>query len=249
MGESKIVENRGQWYQVYLSQLESTLSVKIERTTMKTCRLRVLSGDTVILSVPKSISEKWISSFLDGQKDWLSRKIAVLRKNKGCSPLKVVTDKAQTTFLGEVITLSVVQRPKREVCKSGAVLHIGAPDLSEKVLFNLYDGWWRQASLDYLEKVIDQWWGVFEKRGIDRPKIGLRKMKTLWGSCHVGRGSITFNQYLTMAEPECVEYVVVHELVHLIHPNHSQDYYQTLTALMSDWKGRKTKLNQDVALL
>ena len=68
-------------------------------------------------------------------------------------------------------------------------------------------------------------------------------MKTLWGSCSVNRNKVTFNQYLTKAKPACIEYVVLHELVHFLYPNHSKKFYDFLSSYMPDWKERKKVLD------
>ena len=71
-------------------------------------------------------------------------------------------------------------------------------------------------------------------------------MKTLWGSCSVNRNKVTFNQYLTKAKPACIEYVVLHELVHFLYPNHSKKFYDFLSIYMPDWKERKKVLDTEV---
>ena len=68
-------------------------------------------------------------------------------------------------------------------------------------------------------------------------------MKSRWGSCNFKKGTLNFNLYLIDQPVECIEYVVMHEFAHLIQPDHSPAYHALITALMSDWKARKAKLN------
>lgn len=84
----------------------------------------------------------------------------------------------------------------------------------------------------------------FEKYKIKEPKISLRAMKTRWGSCTPGRGTIRFNLLLADKPQECVEYVVVHELAHLVHPNHSKEFWKVVEEILPDWKERKRRLNE-----
>lgn len=84
----------------------------------------------------------------------------------------------------------------------------------------------------------------FSKYGIQMPKISLRAMKTRWGSCTPGKGTIRFNLLLADKPQECVEYVVVHELSHLVHANHSRDFWNVVEEILPDWKERKRLLNQ-----
>ncbi len=84
----------------------------------------------------------------------------------------------------------------------------------------------------------------FKKYKIKEPGISLRAMKTRWGSCTPGKGTIRFNLMLVDKPQECVEYVVVHELAHLVHGNHSKDFWAVVEEILPDWKARKKRLNE-----
>lgn len=71
----------------------------------------------------------------------------------------------------------------------------------------------------------------------------LRDMKTRWGSCTVDTGRIRLNTRLVFYPEECLEYVIVHELCHLIEPSHNQRFRNYMSAFLPDWKERKKKLN------
>lgn len=71
-------------------------------------------------------------------------------------------------------------------------------------------------------------------------------MKTIWGSCSKEKNSITFNYFLYQAKPLYVEYVVLHELVHLLHRNHTKEFYAMLSLYMPDWRDRKKYLDNEV---
>ncbi len=84
----------------------------------------------------------------------------------------------------------------------------------------------------------DQW------RFIQSPiAIRVRDMKTRWGSCNFDKGTLNFNLRLIDQPIECIEYVVMHEFAHFVHPNHSPAYHALMTDLMPDWKQRKARLN------
>ncbi len=73
-------------------------------------------------------------------------------------------------------------------------------------------------------------------------------MKSRWGSCLPGKGIITLNKRLLEAPRGCIQYVILHELCHLIHPDHSKRFYGLLAAWMPDWKEWKTRLEETVLL-
>ena len=92
-------------------------------------------------------------------------------------------------------------------------------------------------------EILDEVYPPFIPYGIARPKLRIRTMKSCWGSCLVNKGIITLNRKLLMKHRECIEYVVVHELCHFIHPNHSKEFYKFMEQFMPDWKERKVRLN------
>ena len=92
-------------------------------------------------------------------------------------------------------------------------------------------------------EILDEVYPAFIPYGIARPKLRVRTMKSCWGSCLVNKGIITLNRKLLMKPRECIEYVVVHELCHFIHPNHSKEFYKFMEQFMPDWKERKGRLN------
>ena len=75
------------------------------------------------------------------------------------------------------------------------------------------------------------------------PTIQVRRMKTRWGSCSK-KGQILLNTDLVQAPIACIDYVIVHELCHLIVPNHSPRFYSLLDQSMPDWRARKLKLEK-----
>ncbi|MCW2276946.1 uncharacterized protein DUF45 [Heliophilum fasciatum] len=87
---------------------------------------------------------------------------------------------------------------------------------------------------------------VVEKYGVKKPAIMIRTMKARWGSCIKDKGIIVLNSELIKAPKYCIEYVVLHELVHFIHRDHNADFYDFLTSLMPDWRERKRILDEEV---
>lgn len=93
-------------------------------------------------------------------------------------------------------------------------------------------------------EIISEIYPVFQKYGVPMPTLRIRDMETRWGSCLAKKGVITLNKRLLEAPRNCIEYVVMHEFCHFIHPNHSKHFYGFLAMLMPDWKERKTVLDR-----
>ena len=87
---------------------------------------------------------------------------------------------------------------------------------------------------------------VFEL-GAQKPEIKYRRMNKRWGSC-TPSGVITFNTELIKAPTHCIDYVVLHELCHLVHEGHSAKFYHLLDVLMPDWRKRKERLEKVILI-
>ena len=117
----------------------------------------------------------------------------------------------------------------------------------EEFAQKLFLKWWKQAAEDVFQNELDTLYEkIFKKYQVAKPDIYVRKMKTLWGSCTPSKAKVTFNNYLLKANLRCIQYVVLHELTHLIYPNHSKQFYDFLTIHMPDWQERKKQLDTEV---
>ena len=100
----------------------------------------------------------------------------------------------------------------------------------------------RECKIVFRE-IVNAIYPVFQKYGVIAPTLRSRSMDTRWGSCLPKEGIITLNKRLLEAPRNCIEYVVMHEFCHFIHPNHSKNFYDFLSMLMPDWKKRKKTLD------
>ncbi len=88
--------------------------------------------------------------------------------------------------------------------------------------------------------MIDDYQKIVQK---EITKVRIKSMKTRWGSCNYTKGYINLNLEL-IKKPKCaIEYVIFHELTHLIYPNHSKQFYSYISKYMPDWQERNKKLN------
>lgn len=94
--------------------------------------------------------------------------------------------------------------------------------------------------IEYSDKTYDT---LFSDR-FKKPQIFFKEMKSAWGICHPKRGYITLNTRLAQYDRKAVEYVIMHEFVHLIHPNHQKGFHNEMKVLMPDYNERKKLLKQ-----
>lgn len=221
--------------------------VAIDRKRMKTCRIKVYPDKSVVIAVPQTAPTEWIENFLILKSIWIESKIEKFARTSGYAATTEIQNGQSIKMLGQDLIFSVSQSNKANVYKEGKVICVTAPDINnQEHLLRLFEKWWRKEAILILQAKVDELYPIVGKYGIDKPKIALRKMKTLWGSCSVNRKTVTFNQYLIKARPACIEYVVLHELIHFLYPNHSKVFYSFLSVHMPDWKERKNVLDLEV---
>lgn len=232
---------------IILPESKSTEIVYLDRKEMKTCRLKVYPDQKIVLSLPYSISIEWIESFLNEKSKWIESKLQSFKKTAGYAATAEIKNGYSIKLLGEDMIFVVTECEKQQVYSEGKIIHICCrePENQEQVK-RLFENWWREQAKSIFEERVQYWYPIIEKYGIEMPKISVRKMKTLWGSCSVARRVVTFNFYLIKARIPYIDYVVLHELVHFLYPNHSKHFYAFLSNYMPDWKERKLVLDQDV---
>ena len=98
---------------------------------------------------------------------------------------------------------------------------------------------WRKVVEAFTPALIERWEPIL---GVRAQKLAYRNMKSRWGSCQPSTGRICINVRLALYPLECLEYVVVHELCHLLVSGHGPDFHNLMDRVMPDWKQRRAKL-------
>jgi len=102
------------------------------------------------------------------------------------------------------------------------------------------EAWYRRQLSAAIPEVVSKWASILE---VDEPSWGIRKMKTKWGTCKRDQGRIWLNLELVQKSPTCLEYIVVHEMVHFLERNHSERFYSLMTTFMPKWMRVRETLN------
>ncbi|NTW84422.1 MAG: M48 family metallopeptidase [Chlorobiaceae bacterium] len=105
----------------------------------------------------------------------------------------------------------------------------------------LLDDWYRQQLKSVIPEFITNW---EKKTGVQVTEFGVRKMKTRWGTCNPQAKRIWLNLELAKKPKECLEYIVVHEMVHLIEPTHNKHFAELMNTFLPQWKHYRDLLNR-----
>lgn len=233
--------------EITLPSQKKSISIEVVRKRMKTIRLKVYPNCSIKISVPLNTPVEIIEKFLKEKEFWIDTKINGFKKTSGYASTNAIRNGMSIKMFGEDLIFSVSKCGKNCVYRDNKIINICSTDVNnQEKLLNFFEKWWRREAIQILSNSVEKLYPIIKKYNIPMPKIMLRKMATLWGSCSVHRGIITFNQYLIKASSACIDYVVLHELVHFIYPNHGKQFYDFLSIYMPDWKERKKILDQDV---
>lgn len=186
------------------------------RPQCRTMRLRFHPADhRLTLSVPRRATKRAIEEFLARNRAWIDER---MRDAPTWSPEFAAGERH--LLLGEYVTLGQ-----------------GGVPVGEEAL--------RRYRSEALSAVLRMLLPVWENRmGVRVSRITIRDMSSRWGSCRSDKATLSLSLRLAMAPEECVEQVLVHELCHLFHPNHSPAFYAEMTRFLPDWPERKKRLDR-----
>lgn len=147
-------------------------------------------------------------------------------------------------YLGRHYRLKVIHDTTASVKLRGGFLEVRTPDPADPtVVRRVLEGWFRDQARTRFSKQLRQAHARLMAYEISEPRLRLLRMAKRWGSCTPG-GDILLNPELVKAPGACIEYVIIHELCHLKHPNHSRAFFQMLDAVLPDWRKRKDQLER-----
>lgn len=204
----------------------------------------IVSLKGVEVVAPINTPEELITNFIDSKKRWLFKAVTeTIHKYPPKLPQRYINS-AKVMYQGSYFMLNIESTDVEKViidcenCFNIQVPQHLSVDEQEAVIKQAFIDWKREKI--YFD--IQQFAQVYANKLNVQPKsIKLSQQKRAWGTCS-SKGSIRINWRLADAPLSVLEYVVAHEVTHLLHHNHSQDFWQALDNIMPDWKQRKANL-------
>ena len=210
------------------------INYKIIGSSRTTLSLQIAGDGELIVRAPKHLKEEEIKKFLLEKKNWILTHLdKSVRRKQNQIAMKWIDNKAFTIY-GEEFCLSIVidKNSKEIIQLKDNILQIITADESEKNIKEAVAFWFKKACKGVLIKRTAYY---ANKMNLSYGKITLKDQKTCWGSCS-GNRNLNFNWKLLLMPPSILDYVVVHELAHLIHMNHSADFWAVVGSIVPDYK-------------
>jgi predicted metal-dependent hydrolase len=196
----------------------------------------------VRISAPARLSLDTLRVFAISRLGWIRQQQQKLR-NQEREPPREYLDRESHYVWGRRYLLKVVeheQAPAVELRHSQMLLRI-RPATDETTRQSFVDAWYREQLKAAVPALIARWEPLV---GVRVGRFYVQRMKTRWGSCNPGSGSIRLNTDLARKPRECLEYIVVHEMAHLLESTHSARFVALLDRLLPQWRLRRQQLNQ-----
>ena len=213
------------------------LTVEVTRKKMKNIRLRIYPNGSIKLSVPQRITQEAIRTFLISKLNWIQEKQAKFQHQQRATPPD------QNYVWGRRYLLNVIEqdtRPHITLTDNEMRLYVRS-DTTQEFRQVIIDEWLRDELKRAIPPLIEKWQPIM---GVVVKKFFVQKMKTRWGSCNYTQGNVRFNSELAKKPPQCLEYVVVHELAHLLEPSHNARFQSLMSQFIPNWKVIKAELNR-----
>ena len=237
-------------YTLDLGAINGKVCVTIHRKDVKNVHLKVYRTLGICLNLSPNISDEWIMDFLEKRKVWINRQITKYKAAGGYNSLHNLKNGSSTQFLGR--DLRIIQKKsdneETKIIVDEKTITIYLNDENDSEKFNkIFQSWWRKQAYNIFgEELTFLYDRIFKKYSIPFPVLQIRKMSTLWGSCTKKQNKIVLNEYLLKADRLCIQYVILHELTHLLYERHDTNFYNFITIQMPDWKQRKNRLDKEV---
>jgi predicted metal-dependent hydrolase len=211
----------------------------------KTLAIHVYPDGSVVVRAPLGTRLDRIADVVRKRAAWILRHQRQFRDYAAPKllPRRYVSGEAYR-YLGRQLRLKLVSDTVGRVRLSGAYLVVGAPDPGDRQrVARLVDGWYRRRARRVFAERLRACFPGVEPLGVRYPDLLVRAMKSRWGSCGAS-GRITLNLRLIQAPTDLIDYVVLHELCHLVEHNHSPAFYALLDRVLPDWRERRQALQR-----
>jgi Predicted metal-dependent hydrolase len=206
---------------------------KIIRSKRKTAGIYILPDATVEVRCPNHTPIAYIEAFVRQKETWILQKVSEKQAEQKQKTALVFSENTNLLFLGKEYPLHLIEEARAGF--HGDYFYCYAKcENPKETLVEVY----RKLA----ERILVQKAQEFSETMNCKPiKIKINSAKTRWGSCS-GKNSINFSYKLIMAEETAVDYVVVHELSHMIEHNHSKQFWNIVESILPDYKRRKSSL-------
>jgi predicted metal-dependent hydrolase len=226
-----------------------TIEFEVVYRNRKTFAIQIKPPDNITVFSPIKLSEDAIKEMVKSKGEWILKKLRHFEKNDPVIFNREFADGEPLMYLGNKCFLQVIpdkniSRPKVKL--SDGWLQVTTPVEDRDLLRKTIEKWYRKEAESLICERVDYFKAKFGIRsGLIKPgQVKVKEQKRRWGSC-TSKGDLLFNWRMIMAPLPVIDYVVIHELCHLIHRNHSARFWKAVENMLPDYKTRRKWLKDN----
>jgi len=217
-----------------------TIDFQLTFSDRKSLGITITPDMEVIVKAPRDASIERIKEKVRKKSPWIIKQQGYFLAFHPRTPDKKYVSGETHLYLGRQYRLKVTEAMTNSVHFSGSFFEVQSKKKSSAK--TLLRQWYRERAKMKFAEIAEPWIQRFEKYNVKPEAIYLQEMPKRWGSC-TPKGKIILNPELIKAPKPCIEYVIIHELCHLVHPNHTTSFVQLQEKVMPDWQKWKMKLD------
>lgn len=216
--------------------------IKIVKSKRKSLCIEILDNQEIILRVPLKAKEKDIINFILKHKNWIEKKLKILKDREGKYRPKNFVDGEKFLFLGNYYELNLVEKQKVSLLfNDGFYLKKSKRERAKEIFKKFY----KNKAKDIISERVKFY---AEKYGFKYNKIKITSANKRWGSC-THKNNLNFSYRLVMAPLDIIDYIVVHELVHTKNKTHKKSFYDEISKILPQYKLKEKWLKENGYLL
>ena len=220
------------------------IDVEVVRKPIKNLHLGVYPpSGRVRVAAPSSVNDEAIRLAVVTRMSWIKRQKSKFEQQARQSERNYVSGETHYLF-GTAYRLRLVRTSgDRSVQVKGDRIELSVPpDADRGFRERTFQRWQRVQLRERIEPLIDKWSDALE---VSRPKAGIKRMRTKWGSCNPDAGRVWINLEMVKKPTDCLNYLVCHEMVHLIERSHGDRFISILDSHLPRWRTLRDRLNAE----
>lgn len=230
---------------LYVSYGEQQIFFDLEFRDRKTIAIEVLPDATVVVKAPWGTAIVDVKAVVEKRSRWIVKNKKYFEQFLPQTPPREYVIGETHLYLGRQYRLKFVEQEEEGVKIKGGYLIVYGKENSSAYMKAVLGTWYYKRALKKFEEAYQEVYPLFRRYSIVQPTLKLMRMKNRWGSCTV-TDTIRLNPELIKVSKKCIEYVIIHELCHLIEKNHSKRFYELMGDILPDWQRWKLKLEKSL---
>ncbi len=218
-----------------LEYKSEVIEFTISYSKRKSIGIKISPPGLVSVAAPSGLPREVVKDVVEEKAEWILKKLAEVRTRQSLRVEKAFVEGEAFMYLGKTYSLAIHEdkgRRKAFVKIESGKLNVYTPSRAPELLRGALELWYREETKQRVLDCIQRYQPYFE---VKPSGVQIKEQKRRWGSC-TSKRKLLFNWRISMAPIEILDYIVVHEMCHMIHMNHSKAYWMLVQSLVPDYK-------------